>query len=485
MYQHGAYADILATKDFIPPKGVGTLPVYFGRLPVHQLSDYSDVINKPILVQSYQDAVNKVGYNDNNWDDFDLCEAIYAHFKNKIQTIGPIVLVNVLNPDTHKKAAQTASVTLVNSKGYIPNDKVILKSISIADKTLGIDYSVQYTSDGTRVQITDLKSSLVSPITVNFDVIDPTLVTEDDIIGGVDSTTGIRTGISVVDLVYMNYNMIPTIMCAPGWSLKPKVNLALKSASEKINGHWYAFVNSDLDTSEAGAKTIKDAKVLKNTNNHISSNEAPCWPMAKNRDKKFHISTLATVTMQWVDFNNDNVPYETPSNKPVDITGMCLQSGEDIVFDQVQANDLNSKGIRTLSFWGGRWVLWGSHTGEYEYGKEIDKKNMFDCSVRMLHYIANTFQAKYGLMVDNPMNRAMVDTILNDSQEWFDNLISQGKLLYGKIEFNEKSNPISDLIEGDFIFDLATTITPPGKSLTAKISYTAKGINVLFGGETE
>jgi len=80
-YKHGAFADLLATKDFVPPSGVSTLPVYFGRLPVHQLADYSDKINQPILVSSFNDAVSKCGYNDDNWTDFDLCEAIYAHFK--------------------------------------------------------------------------------------------------------------------------------------------------------------------------------------------------------------------------------------------------------------------------------------------------------------------------------------------------------------------------------------------------------------------
>ena len=81
------------------------------------------------------------------------------------------------------------------------------------------------------------------------------------------------------------------------------------------------------------------------------------------------------------------------------------------------------------------------------------------------------------------MNRAMVDTILNDMQEWLDGLMAQGKILHGLIGFEEASNPTSDTIEGDFVFDIATTTTPPGKSLTAKICYTSKGLNVLFGGE--
>lgn len=482
MYQHGAFADILATKDYIPPKGVSTLPVYFGCLPVHQLEDYSGAVNKPVLVQSFQGAVSKVGYNDTDWDSYDLCEAIYAHFKNEIQVIGPIVLINVLDPDTHVAADKTASVALTNSKGYISNDKVILKSIAIAGKVRGTDYTAAYTTDGSKVLITDLTGAIVSPVTVTFDEVDLSLVLEATLIGGTDGTTGAKTGISVVDLVYQTHNMIPTIFASPGWSFDPDVDAALKAASQKINGHWYAFVNSDMDSTTT-TDTITKAKAWKDANGFDSHLEAPCWPMAKNGTRKFHLSTLATVTMQWVDFLNDNVPCETPSNKPVDVAGMCLADGSDIIFDQVQANVLNSKGIRTLSYWGGRWVLWGGHTGEYEYGKDMDKANVFDCGVRMLQYVANTFQSRYGIQVDKPMNRAKVETILNDFQEWFDTLTGQGKILFGKMVFNEISNPTSDIVEGDFVFDLATTTTPPGKSLTAKITYTTAGLSVLFGGE--
>ena len=484
MYKHGAFADIMATKDFIPPKALGTLPVYFGTLPVHQFLDYTDKVNKPLLISSFKEAQTIAGYIDSSWGDFTLCEAIYAHFKNNVQAIGPIVLINVLDPDTHiDSELTTETVVLTNGIGYINNRNAILKTIEILDKTLGNDYSAEYTPDGTRVIIKDLNNSLGSSIEVSFNEVDPAAVTEVDIIGGT-SASGERAGVAVLDLVYQTFNMVPTLLVAPYWSTKSAVDTALKSASQKINGHWYAFVNSDINSAETGAKTIAQAKAEKVDKGYVSSLEAPCWPMGKNGENKvFHLSTIATVTMQWVDFNNDGVPVETPSNKPIDIKCLCLADGTQIDFDQIQANDLNSKGIRTATYWGGRWVLWGGHTGEYEYGKDMDKRNVFDSSVRMLQFIANTYQSRYGILVDKPFNRALKDTILNDMQEWLDNLIAQGKLLLGNIVFEESSNPISDLVEGDFVFDIATTTTPPGKSLTAKITYTSSGLNVLFGGD--
>jgi hypothetical protein len=173
MYKHGSYGTLLPTQDSVAPRGVAILPVYFGRLPVHQLMDYTGKVNQPILVQSFADAVTKVGYNDANWADFDLCEAIYAHFKNDIQVVGPIILVNVLDPETMIIADQTDSVVLTNGQGYINNDKVILNTISIAGKTLGTDFTASYSPDGSRVLIKDKTGTLVSPVTVTFDEVDP------------------------------------------------------------------------------------------------------------------------------------------------------------------------------------------------------------------------------------------------------------------------------------------------------------------------
>lgn len=481
MYKHGVYGELLPTQDLVAPKGVATLPVYFGRLPVHQLMDYSGKANTPVLVQNYSDAVQKVGYSDANWSDFDLCEAIYAHFRNAIRPVGPIILVNVLNPDTMRVANQSASVTLVNGQGYIENDKVILNTVAIAGKVRGTDYSVEYTLDGSKVLLKQI-TTLTSPVTVTFAEVNPAGATATHVIGGTNATTGAKTGISVVDLVYPTHNLIPTILDAPGWSHLPTVDAALKAASQKINGHWYAWVNSNLVT-DSNADTIEKAKTWKASNNYLGAGEAPCWPMAKKGQRKFHLSTLATVTMQWVDSDNDDIPYETPSNKPIDITGVCLADGTDLVFDQVQANDLNSKGIRTAIYWGGRFVLWGPHTGAFSHGADIDARDKFDSNVRMMYHLMNGFQQRYGMQVDKPMSRSRVDTILNDYQAYLDSLTARGALLYGRIEFTETSNPVSDIVEGDFDFDIATTTTPPGKSLTAKVQYTTAGITAVFGGE--
>ena len=63
-YRHGAYADPESTRDYVSPPGVGTIPVYIGRAPVHQLADYAGKTNAPLLLNSFNDAVKQIGYTD-------------------------------------------------------------------------------------------------------------------------------------------------------------------------------------------------------------------------------------------------------------------------------------------------------------------------------------------------------------------------------------------------------------------------------------
>jgi phage tail sheath protein FI len=473
-YKHGIYGEQVPTTDTLPPSGVATLPVYIGTAPVHQLSDPAVAVNVPIIVNSYEDAKAKVGYSD-DWGTFTLCEVVYAHFKNRIQPMGPIVLINVMDPLVHV-TADTASVSITNGVGYL-DEPTPLDSIEIALKVKGTDYTVEHTADG-RVKFTAL-TTLDNPSDVTFDRMDVTKVLDTDIIGG--NTNGTRTGLSVVELIYQTSNQIPTIIAAPGWSQTKEIKEAMVTASQKINGHWDTLVVADINSQTT--LTISDAIAWKATNGYTDIGLKVGWPKAKSAGKLFWASTLITLRMQQTDYANDNVPFVSPSNKQVDTMSTMLTDGTDITFDETEANELNKNGITTFNFRSGIWVLWGPHCANYEYGADIDPKNVFDASIRTMMYLTNGFQVRYMSDVDGPLNRSVVDTILNDAGTWLNSLIADGKLLYGQIVFNETSNPSSSIVEGEFKFDVQTTTTPVAKSLTFSVQYTTAGISTLFGGE--
>lgn len=175
-YKHGIYAKRIA-GDSVLPEVSGTLPVYFGVAPVHQLESYEGKTNVPILLDGASEAVSKIGYSL-LWDDYSLSEAVFAHFM-RVDAVGPIVVINVLDPAKHRASSDTtATLTFANGKAEIADDKAILSTITLTGKTKGTDYTVEANDDGTAVIVRDLTGTMTTAA-VTYRKIDLTAVSVD------------------------------------------------------------------------------------------------------------------------------------------------------------------------------------------------------------------------------------------------------------------------------------------------------------------
>lgn len=489
-YLYGAYGHIGETTARNAVQA-GTVPVYIGTAPVNLVRGFANnnLINNPVKVSNMQDAQTKLGYSD-DWAGFTLCEAFAAHFNNPIGNIGPIYVINVLDPATMKKA-EPITVNLVFSGGRaeFKSDKIILDTFVIEDKVEGVDFAISYNyAKGTVViKSLDPEDPLTGTIAATYHEVDISAVTEDDIIGGVTSE-GVYTGLGALTLLYQEHNAVANILAAPGWSEKPAVYNALVAASQKINGHWDAFVVADIpiSDSEGAIDTIAKAIAWKTSKGYNSERTKVYWPMAvNNAGEKYHLSTLAVATMQRADYSHDSIPMETPGNKQVAITKLYFGEGSNNRgYDQQTANELTQKGISTAVYWGGNWVLWGDHTAAYSYGADVDPRAIFDVSIRMLMHITNSFQLEWGTSIDEPMTLQLRDTILNKEQEKLDSLVSMGALIgQPKVLFVDTANPATNMMNGDFRWDIAVTPTPPLKSASVYVTYTDEGFAAYFGGE--
>ena len=61
IYEHGIYTKEQPTGMVAPVMGTAGLQVIVGTAPVHMLADPAAAVNKPLLVQSYKEAVATVG----------------------------------------------------------------------------------------------------------------------------------------------------------------------------------------------------------------------------------------------------------------------------------------------------------------------------------------------------------------------------------------------------------------------------------------
>lgn len=482
MYKYGVYGQIGA--DII--QGVeraSTVAVYFGTAPVNLLLDYSGKVNKPIRISNMNEARSLLGgqfSSSDKWSKYTLCEAIEAHFNNRIGNVGPIYVVNVLDPDTHKGEAETVQLTFTNKKATVTADDIILSTFAIEGKTLGTDYTLSYNTDSGVLTITDIGTTPMTSIQASYTPVDFDAIDETTVIGGKD-TSGVTTGIAAIAQVYQTYNAVPTYLAAPGWSETPAVYNALVDASQLINDHWYAFVFADIPVT---ADTIDEAIEWKSTNGYTSGASKVFWPKVTDNGTIYHLSTLALVEKMRVDISHNNIPFETCANKPVPASGLYISAESAIVgYERPDANRLAAAGITTGIFWEGDWRVWGDHTAAFVDGGDYQAREIFDTNMLMLYYIVNSFQREWGDTIDQPMTVALRDTILNREQEKLDALVSVGALIgTPTVEIVDGSTSAegTDRLLAGFEWQIATTVTPPLKSATMTVSYTDAGYAVLY-----
>ena len=499
-YLYGAYGHIGETVAQSAVQA-GTTPVYIGTAPVNLVRGFADagVINEPIKLSNMIDAQRKLGYAA-DWGTFTLCEVMNAHFNNTLGNIGPIYVINVLDPSAgkHRKATETTQqLSFTGGRAEFASSTIILDTLTIAksdggDYAEGTDYAVDYNFTKGTVIITSLiaDSPLTGTLTASFYEVDDSAIEDDDIIGGV-TAGGEYSGLSSIALLYPEQFAVCNLIAAPGWSQSPAVYNAMLTASQKINGHWDAFVVADLplvDSSAQAVDTITKAIAWKKNNAFTGERSKVYWPQGvDNLGNIYHLSTLAVVELMRADFSHNSVPMETCGNKAIPIIKQYFgANATNRGFSQQEGKELTQNGISTAVAWGGEWVLWGDHTAAYTYGANVDPRAIFDVSMRMLMHITNDFQREWSPEIDEPMTRALKDRIINREQEKLDGYVSMGALLGSPvILFLESENSTTDVMNGDFRWDIAVTPTPPLKSASVYVAYTDAGFSVYYEGGDE
>lgn len=489
IYKHGAYGEFVESIGEVATQS-DTIAVYVGLAPVNLVRGYADagVVNAPVKISDFSDAKEHMGYSA-DWAAFTLCEALKVHFDNPVTNAGPIVAINVLDPATHRKEAETTKqLTFSNGQATITSATIILDTLVLADKVEGVDYSVDYNWTTGQVIIDSLtEEKITGTVAATYAEVDTSKITKADIIGGVTSG-GVYSGLGCVGLIYPEVGVIPNLILAPGWSHEPDVYQAMIAAGKKINGHWDAYVLADIPLVDKGSKidTIDAAYKWADENGYTSERSDACWPMHELTTGGYvHDSTMRAWKQLIVDASHNGIPMETASNKAIPIKRNYFGEGsKNRGFDQSQANKLNEHGICTAVYWGGQWVLWGGHTAAYKFGKVLDKRVIFSTSIRMMMYVTNSFQQEWASTIDQPMTVQMADTIRNREQEKADALVAIGALIGSPVvQFRKSENSNSEIAEGNFVWDFEGTPTPQFKSGTIHVAYSDAGLSSYFGEE--
>lgn len=448
MAKHGVYVTEQATSVSTPIVAESGVPFVIGIAPV-QAAESPVPAGTPVLCTTWDEAVEKLGYSD-DWEKYTICEFMYSHFK--LYHCQPVVFCNVLDPATMKQSVSASEVDVADRKALLPidaiNDETLVVKHNSSTLTKGTDYEVYYDEENCIVEVlASGTAATYTSLSISYSTVKTSSVT----------SATISTAVENIELCITTIGTVPDLIVAPGFSHETTVAATMAAKAESINGLFKAKAIVDLDCTSSGATSYSTATTFKTTKHYTDRAMIVCWPMAKFSDKTFHMSTLIAGNIASVDTGNSGVPYESPSNKSIYADSLCLADGTEVLLTLQQANVLNAGGIATaLNFING-WVAWGNYMACYPINTDV--KDYFIPVTRMFAWVGNTLVKTFWRNLDKPMNRRLIETILDTANIWLNGLVGQGYLLGARVEMREDENPLANLMAG--IIKLHVYITPP------------------------
>jgi len=449
-----------------PIIGTAGLQVIVGTSPVNLAEDPQRAVNTPMVANSFAEASAAVGYSDDM--SFTLNQSIYASFK--LFPVAPVILINVLDPKKHKKACEEASCPVKDGQALMEQTGVLLSTLNVKngaeDLMQGEDYLATFDNDGYVVLtlLADGKGAGAETLTVTGDKIDPTKVTERDIIGGYNVSTGEESGLELIRQVYPRFGMTPGLIVAPGFSRHPSVSAVMAAKCEDINDMFRCECVVDVDCTADGAQRYTDVKAVKEKSGLVSPHMAAVWPKVKAGGMALYYSAVFAAITAYTDAGNDDIPNLSPSNKMMAVTATCLDDEDDteVAIDKAQANMVASYGVITATNING-FRTWGSNTAVYPSSTD-PKDRWFNCR-RFFSWWGNSFILSYFQYVDRPLSKRLVKSICDAENIRGNAYVAQGKCAGARIVYQPDDNPVTDIINGKITFRQYLAPFPPAEDI--------------------
>lgn len=438
------------------------IPFVVGLAPVHTASKPAKA-NVPVLATSWNEAIEKLGLSY-DWKTYPLCEFMYSHFQ--LYGCQPVVFLNVLDDTTMKTELEESSHDVADHKVVLPfstiaRDLVVTNGDAplVRDKDYTVLYDEKESDCIVELLSTGSAYEAVS-LTISGNSVDTSGISEEDIVAG----------LAEIDACMNRVGVIPDLICAPGWSHISSVAAVMATKAAGISGLFRAKALIDVDCGVSGVRQYSDLVAWKDKNNMVDENQIVCWPQMKLGDYQFHMSTQLAGLMAQVDTNNGGCPYESPSNKNFQMDTCCLEDGEEVSLTFEQTNMIASYGIVTaLNFMSSGWTCRNNYTACYPGNTDV--KDYFIPVSRMFDWVANTLIRTFWSKLDKPMNRRLIDTILDTCNIWLAGLVGSEYLLGARAVILDSENSLTDLMAGIIRIHIYMTPPSPAQEINFTLEY--------------
>lgn len=307
---------------------------------------------------------------------------------------------------------------------------------------------------GTLARSLDAIADQAKPVTVVVRVEqgDTEAETTTNIIGGVDATTGKKTGMKALLAAQSLLGVKPRILGVPGHDSKA-VATELLSIAQSLRAFAYL--------SAYGCKTVSEAIAYRE---NFSQREAMLiwpdflsWDTVTNADAKAFATARALGLRAKID--QQTGWHKTLSNVGVNgVTGISADVFWDLQDSATDANLLNKNDVTTLIRKDG-YKFWGSRTCS------DDPLFQFENYTRTAQVLADTMAEAHMWAVDMPLHPSLAKDILEGIKAKFRELKSAGYIIDGNAWIDDAANDKDTLKAGKLVIDYDYTPVPPLENL--------------------
>ncbi|MGI0658062.1 phage tail sheath subtilisin-like domain-containing protein [Pseudomonas aeruginosa] len=439
-------------------------------------------VNTPILVTSERDFA-QFGEDIPNST---IRKALNRVYKQK-GTVA--IVINVLDPATHKTTLSTPEVVTVDQDGKfslghaaVVGDITLTNSAGTTTYVKDTDYSFDAaTGTGERISTGSIPAGTVaSPTTLKatYTWADPSKVQPSDVIGTVNAA-GQRTGMKALRDSYQLFGYYPKIIIAPVFSTLNSVSTELVALMESIRA--FGFVSAPIGTTFQQAITGRGPSGSINFNTS-SRRVGLCFPHVKDYDTATDTEVLADLATYAAGAlarkDQENGYWWSPSNTELlGVTGLETPIYAMVNDANSEANLLNEAGIITVfNSYGTGIRLWGNRSAAFP--SDTHPKNFINV-LRTADVIAESLEYYTLQYMDRPLDNALIDAIVESGNAFMRKLKADGAIIDGKVWYDPADNETTDLSAGHATFTYDFMPPPATERVTYKSIVNTDYLNQL------
>ena len=291
------------------------------------------------------------------------------------------------------------------------------------------------------------------------------------------------TGIYAYEEMLRNAPSATNLVCLPSVTDGEILN-AMLALCKNADGLYASYLVYDLPLTDGelnASNYVVPATIVKNKTISDMYSTAVWGQIRTSAGHDISGAAVRASLMAKADANY-GAPARVGGNLEVPaIQGVVGLKGEEKVLAKIprsSANELSADGICTVRRRGSVYVTWGDHTSAFAGGNVTDELARFENRIRMNAMLKNRWVMKYEPIIDSPLTLQMRNDIINAEQDYLNGLVAIGALIgEPKCEFIAVSNPIDDIVQGNFTWNITVTETNPLKYMLARIAFSVAGLS--------